>query len=350
MSSNGTRVRRPREARKSVLVTGGAGFIGSHLCEALLEQGHRVTVLDNLSTGRSLNMLRLQAASNFRFCEGDVADEAVVDRAVSGSDVVFHLAAAVGVRLILENPIDSFRSNVVGTENVLKAAVEHGTAKVLIASTSEVYGKVARIPQREDDDVLLGPTSYSRWSYAACKMLDEFLGLAYARLGAPVVCFRLFNTVGPRQTGEYGMVVPRFVQAALERRPLQVHGDGSQSRCFLHVSDAVDAILRLEQAPEAVGHVFNIGSTESVTILELAHRVLAATGRDDAGPATVLVPYDEAYAVDGFQDIRARRPDISKIHSFTGWQPRRTLDDILRDVIASHAAADEDDVAALAAV
>jgi UDP-glucose 4-epimerase len=275
-----------------------------------------------------------------------VSDEGVVDRLVGECDVVFHLAAAVGVRVILEDPIGSFRSNVVGTDNVLRAAVAHGVSKVLIASTSEVYGKVARLPQREDDDVLLGPTSFSRWSYAACKMLDEFLGLAYAQRGVPVVCFRLFNTVGPRQSGRYGMVVPRFVEAALRGRPLEVHGDGSQSRCFLHVQDAVDAILRLERTPAAVGQVFNVGSTESVTILELAQRVLRTVGRHERDGATVFVPYDEAYAVEGFQDIPARRPDISKIHDLTGWKPKRNLDWILLDVLADQHASTNLELAA----
>jgi UDP-glucose 4-epimerase len=333
MASNG---RHATRRHRSILVTGGAGFIGSHLCEALLTRGERVTVLDNLSTGSEANLRRLESAPGFSFRDGDVSDEALVDELVGDHDVVFHLAAAVGVRLILEDPIGSFRSNVVGTENVLRASVKHDVEKVLIASTSEVYGKVTRLPQREDDDVLLGPTSYSRWSYAASKMLDEFLGLAYAQRGAPIVCFRLFNTVGPRQSGRYGMVVPRFVQAALDGTPLQVHGDGSQSRCFLHVQDAVDAMLRLEQAPHAVGHVFNIGSTESVTILELAQRVLLTVGHRNSHPATVFVPYEQAYEIEGFEDIPARRPDISKIHTCTGWQPKRNLDRILRDIIRTH--------------
>lgn len=336
MSTNGSRARVLRQAQQRVLVTGGAGFIGSHLCEALLDRGQRVTVLDNLSTGTPANILHLEGNRGFEFRKGDIADATLVEKLVSRHDVVFHLAAAVGVKLILADPIDSFRTNVLGTETVLRAAVDRGV-KVLIASTSEVYGKVAQIPQREDDDVLLGPTSYTRWSYAACKMLDEFLALAYARRGARVVCFRLFNTVGPRQTGEYGMVLPRFVDAALTGKPLVVHGDGSQSRCFLHVRDAVEGILRLERSARAVGHVFNIGSTESVTILELANRVIAAVGvNGDAGPTTVFVPYEEAYPHHGFQDIPARRPDISKIQTFTRWRPKLTLHDILRDVIASH--------------
>jgi UDP-glucose 4-epimerase len=350
MSTNGSRTPALRRARPRALVTGGAGFIGSHLTEALLERGYSVTVLDNLSTGTPQNILHLEGVRGFQFCKGDIADRTTVEKLVARQDVVFHLAAAVGVKLILADPIESFRTNVVGTENVLRAGARSG-AKVLIASTSEVYGKVAQIPQREDDDVLLGPTSYSRWSYAACKMLDEFLALSYARRGAGVLCFRLFNTVGPRQTGEYGMVVPRFVDAALSGRPLVVHGDGRQSRCFLHVRDAVDAIMRLERTPRALGHVFNIGSTESITILELAQRVIAAVGPDgDSRPSAVFVPYEEAYPYHGFQDIAARRPDISKIRSFTKWRPTLSLDDILRDVIESRGAERADSVADLAAV
>ncbi|MCW2976140.1 MAG: nucleoside-diphosphate-sugar epimerase [Actinomycetia bacterium] len=321
-------------AKRRALITGGAGFIGSHLAEALLEEGYAVTALDNLTTGCLENVEQLVADDDFELVGGDVTDELLVDELVREHDVVFHLAAAVGVKLILADPIESFRTNVLGTESVLRGAARHDT-KVLIASTSEVYGKTVATPQSEDDDVLLGPSCYSRWSYAACKMLDEFLGLAYAREGLPVVCFRLFNTVGPRQTGHYGMVVPRLVDAALHGDPLPVHGDGSQSRCFLHVCDAVQAILRLNRSPRAVGQVFNIGSTESVTIADLARRVIAAVGI--AGHEEDLIrfmPYEEAYPGGGFEDIRCRQPDTSKIRSLTRWRPRRTLDDILRDVVA----------------
>jgi UDP-glucose 4-epimerase len=327
-----------RTPRRRALVTGGAGFIGSHLVEALVAEGDVVTAIDNLSTGSVRNLAALESESRFDLVVGDVGDEQLVDRLVAESDVIFHLAAAVGVRLILADPLGSFRSNVLGTESVLRAAAERGT-KVMIASTSEVYGKVATLPQREDDDVLLGSTSFSRWSYAACKMLDEFIGLAYARRGLPVVCFRLFNTIGPRQTGTYGMVVPRFVDSALRGEPLQVHGDGSQSRCFLHVRDAVEAIRRLEREPRCVGEVFNIGSTEPVTILELAHRVLEAVNVDRTG-MIFTIPYEEAYPGGDFEDIVARQPDIAKIHSATRWRPRLSLDAILRDVIAEHTAAE----------
>ena len=338
---NGHRVGVLRQApQRRALITGGAGFIGSHLAEALLADSYHVTALDNLSTGSTANIDHLGSEHHFDLVVGDITDEELVERLVASHDVVFHLAAAVGVNLILADPIESFRTNVLGTESVLRAASGTGT-KVLIASTSEVYGKVARMPQSEDDDVLLGPTSFSRWSYAACKMLDEFLGLAHARRGLPVVCFRLFNTVGPRQTGTYGMVVPRFVEAALRGMQLQVHGDGTQSRCFLHVADAVNAIVKLSRAQRAVGHVFNVGSTESVTILELAHRVLAAVGAGQDPSLIAFVPYADAYPGGGFEDIQARRPEIKKIRAFTRWRPRQTLDDIIRDVVATHAPARE---------
>jgi UDP-glucose 4-epimerase len=327
---------RRHTSTKRVLITGGAGFIGSHLAETLLADGCRVTALDNLSTGSMRNLSHVENEAGFDLVVGDVCDEALVERLTAEADVIFHLAAAVGVRLILADPIESFRSNVLGTESVLKASETHG-AKVMIASTSEVYGKVVRIPQREDDDVLLGPTSFSRWSYAACKMLDEFIGLAYARRGLPVVCFRLFNTVGPRQTGTYGMVVPRFVDAALRGEPLQVHGDGSQSRCFLHVRDAVEAIRRLEHNPRCVGEVFNVGSTESITIMDLAKRVLRTADVDDPEMIS-LVPYSEAYPDGDFEDIKARKPSLAKIRAATNWHPRLSLDTILQDVMAEREA------------
>ncbi len=321
--------------RRRALITGGAGFIGSHLAEALVERGDHVIALDDLSTGETANLTALADTPLFDLVIGDVVDTAVVDRLIGDVDVVYHLAAAVGVELILSDPIQSFRTNVLGTESVLSAARRHGT-KVLVASTSEVYGKVTHLPQREDDDVLLGPTSFSRWSYAACKMLDEFIGLSYVRHGVDVVCFRLFNTVGPRQTGRYGMVVPRFVDAALAGKSVPVYGDGGQTRCFLHVRDAVEAIARLEAAPAAVGRVFNVGSTESVTILELASKVLAAVGRDE--DAVALIPYDEAFPNGDFEDIRDRMPAIERIQAATGWSPSFTLDDIVRDVVEDRAA------------
>ena len=331
---------RLRSRQRRALITGGAGFVGSHLAESLLELGYAVTALDNLTTGRRENVEHLLGEPSFELEIGDVVDSRLTSALVSRADVVFHLAAAVGVKLILSDPIGSLRTNVLGTESVLRAAHDC-RVKVLVASTSEVYGKAVRLPQREDDDLRLGATSLHRWSYAAGKMLDEFLGLAYARLGLPVVCFRLFNTVGPRQTGAYGMVVPRFVDAALCGEPIYVYGDGSQSRCFLHVLDAVKAIVQLERSESAPGNVFNIGSTESVTILDLARRVVAAVGASNGGcPSQIaLLPYADAYPEGGFEDIRRRLPDISKIRLLTDWRPRLALDDILRDVIMARAEA-----------
>src|SRR3990172_6657866 len=258
-----------------VLITGGAGFIGSHLAEKLISDGHHVTVIDDLSTGRFSNIEHLVSHPNFRFAIDTITNEMVLDRLASECEVIYHLAAAVGVMLIVEKPVHTIETNVMGTEAVLKAALRY-RAKFLLASTSEVYGKGNRVPFREDDDVVLGPTSRSRWSYAASKMLNEFLALAYYReKGLPVVIFRLFNTVGPRQTGQYGMVVPRFIRQALAGESLSVYGNGEQSRCFLHVHDAVEAIASLSECSEAVGGVFNIGSTEEVTIRNLARKVLS---------------------------------------------------------------------------
>jgi UDP-glucose 4-epimerase len=319
---------------RKVLITGGMGFVGSHLAEVLLDQGDRVTLLDNLSTGRADNIRHLEGHPNLRLAIHDVNAGVELDEFVANSDVVFHLAAAVGVKLIVENPVDTVSINVAGTERVLQAAARHGV-KVLIASTSEVYGKATKLPFSEDDDIVLGPSSRSRWCYAASKLVDEFVGLGYfQQKQLPVVIFRLFNTVGPRQSGQYGMVVPRFVQAAIEGKALSIHGDGSQSRCFTHVRDAVAAINALSVCETAPGQVFNIGSTQPVTILELAERVLRAVdgpGAADAGRLT-FVPYDEVYGP-GFEDMKRRMPDIAKIGAHTGWSPQRTLDDILQDVI-----------------
>ncbi len=307
------------------LITGGAGFIGSHLAEAMLADGHQVTIIDDLSTGRFENIAHLRGRAGFRFAIDSITNEIVLDRLVSECDAICHLAAAVGVDLIVRHPTYTIEANVMGTEAVLKAAARY-RVPVLLASTSEVYGKGIRVPFQEDDDVVLGPTSRSRWSYAASKMVDEFLGLAYHREhGLPVVIARLFNTVGPRQTGRYGMVVPRFVGQALRGEPITVYGDGRQSRCFCDVLDTVRAIQGLIAHPGAMGRVFNVGSTEEVTIEELARRVKEVTG---SGSPIVYVPYDQAYAP-GFEDMRRRVPDTRRIQDLLGWRPTISLDETL---------------------
>jgi len=316
---------------RTVLVTGGAGFIGSHLADALLRQGHRVLVIDDLSTGRIENIQHLRSRSDFHFARASVTDAVVLDRLMSEAGTVVHLAAAVGVQLIVERPVHTIETNVMGTEAVLQSALRYG-CRTLLASTSEVYGKGARIPFAEDDDVLLGNTSKSRWAYATSKMVDEFLGLAYAReYGLPVVPFRLFNTVGPRQAGQYGMVVPRFVRAALDGSPIHVYGDGSQRRCFCDVADVIQAISGLMVHPEAPGVVFNIGGKEEISILSLAERVKTLT---HSSSEIRFVPYSEAYAP-GFEDMQRRIPDTSRIERLLGWRPERALDQILTGIIES---------------
>lgn len=313
------------------LITGGVGFVGSHLAEVLLGAGHRVSVIDDLSTGRQENVAHLVAYPQFSLTIDDIRHEETLERLTAGCEVLVHLAAMVGVDLVMREPVRLLETNLGGTEAVLRAARRHGV-KTLIASTSEVYGKGARVPFSEDDDVLLGATSKHRWAYAASKMVDEFMGLAYHReYGLPVVIFRLFNTVGPRQTGRYGMVLPRFVQAALRGEPLRVFGDGSQRRCFGHVQDAARAIVALAEAPQAVGRVFNVGSTEEISILGLAQRVIELT---ESQSRVVLVPYDQAYP-DGYEDMARRVPDTRRIREAVGWQPRRSLDEIILDVAES---------------
>lgn len=317
------------------LVTGGAGFIGSHTVEALLAQGHHVTVLDDLSTGSSDNLASVTAHPQFTFQRGSVLDTRAVARAADGATDVIHLAAAVGVFLIFERPVELIESNLRGTENVL-AAARRNHSRVLLASTSEVYGKSPQIPFRETDDVVLGSTQKSRWSYAASKMMDEFMGLAYhQQYGVPVTLVRLFNTIGPRQVGNYGMVVPRFVRQALRDQPLTIYGDGSQARCFCDVSDVVRALLTLAAAPDSAGNVFNIGSTEEITIAELANRVVARTG---SRSHITFTPYEKAYAA-GFEDITRRVPDTSALRALTGWQPAHSLDDSLDRIVAHERAA-----------
>ncbi len=317
------------------LITGGAGFIGSHLAENLMARGHAVSVVDNLSTGRPSNIAHLLSRSPFHFARANILDEVVLDRLASEADVVVHLAAAVGVKLIVERPVHTIETNVMGTEAVLKAALRY-RCRVLIASTSEVYGKGSRIPFAEDDDVLLGTTKNQRWAYAASKMVDEFLGLAYFReYGLPVVVLRLFNTVGPRQTGRYGMVIPRFVRQALRGEPLTVFGDGTQRRCFCDVRDAVRALIGLAEHPQAVGQVFNVGGTDEISIGDLAARVLKATG---SRSEIKFIPYAEAYGA-GFEDMQRRVPDISRVRALIGWEPALYLDDTIaavRDYYHTH--------------
>ncbi len=311
------------------LVTGGAGFIGSHLCELLLQQGHHVVAIDNLSTGRLGNIQHLLHSPGFQFVRESITNSQVLDRLTSEADIIIHLAAVVGVKLIVEDPVNTIATNIMGTEAVLTTANRYG-CKVMLASTSEVYGKGFKVPFNEEDDTVMGPTSHSRWSYATSKAIDEFLGLAYYhQFKLPVVVMRYFNTVGPRQTGRYGMVLPRFVRQALAGDPLTIYGDGEQSRCFSDVADIIDATVKLAEHPKAVGQVFNIGSTEEVTIRQLAEKVIVATGSQSK---IIYVPYEEAYAP-GFEDMRRRVPDLERIHNLIGYEPRYTLDDTLQRVI-----------------
>jgi nucleoside-diphosphate-sugar epimerase len=311
------------------LITGGAGFIGSHLSEALLDKGHEVLILDNLSTGSIDNIAHLKGRPGFEYFIDSVNNEPLLAELIDRSDVVFHLAAAVGVKLIVEQPVHTLETNVHGTEVVLKHANKKKKL-VFIASTSEVYGKSTDVPFRETADLVLGPTSKHRWAYACSKLIDEFLALAYWKeKKLPVVIVRLFNTVGPRQTGQYGMVLPTFVRQALAGQPITVFGDGTQSRSFTYVGDVVDALVRLAHEPRAIGDVFNIGSTSEVTIGELAARVKKMT--DSASPIE-KVPYDVAYEA-GFEDMPRRVPDIAKIQSLVGFAPKMGLDDIIRSVV-----------------
>jgi UDP-glucose 4-epimerase len=312
------------------LITGGAGFVGSHLAEALLERGDEVHVIDNLSTGSIENIEHLKTRPRFHYAIDSVLNEPVLAELVDRVEVVFHLAAAVGVRLIVESPVNTIETNVHGTEMVLKLANKK-RKKVLLTSTSEVYGKADAVPFREDGDLVMGPTSKGRWSYACSKAIDEFLALAYHKeKRLPVVVVRLFNTVGPRQTGRYGMVIPNFVKQALLGHPLTVYGDGSQSRCFTFVTDVVGQLVALAEDERAVGEVFNVGNDrEEVTILDLARRVKERTRTKGE---IVLVPYDQAYE-EGFEDMHRRVPDLSKLRALTGYEPHVHLDEILDRVI-----------------
>ncbi len=310
------------------LITGGAGFIGSHLADALLERGHDVAVIDDLSTGSLDNLTQARESPRFRFTNETIRNESVMDGLVSECDVVYHLASAVGVDLIVRQPVEVIERCVLGTAMVLKVAARHGK-KTLLTSSSEIYGKSTRVPFAEDDDRLVGPTTKSRWSYSSSKAIDEFLALAYSKeYGLHVVITRLFNTIGPRQKGRYGMVVPRFVRAAAGNEPIRVFGDGTQSRCFSYVGDVVRALVDLMGEQAAIGLVVNVGSEEEVSIMELAERVKRITGSHSE---IVTVPYGEAYEA-GFEDMRRRVPDLTRIRELIRYEQTVELDEIIRMV------------------
>jgi nucleoside-diphosphate-sugar epimerase len=311
------------------LITGGAGFIGSHLAEALLREGHEVSIIDNLSTGSINNINHLKGTPGFHYNIETITNEPVLAELIDQSDVVFHLAAAVGVKLIVEEPVHTIETNVHGTEVVLKHANKKKKL-VFIASTSEVYGKSVTVPFHEDADLVMGATAKHRWAYACSKAIDEFLALAYYKeKKLPVIIGRLFNTVGPRQTGQYGMVLPTFVRQALAGHPITVYGDGTQSRSFTYVGDVVGALIKLVGQPNSIGQVFNIGNSEEITIRQLAEKVRSMTRSESP---IVLIPYDEAYE-SGFEDMPRRVPDITKINRAIGYHPRVPLDDIIATVI-----------------
>jgi len=325
-----------KTATKSVLITGGAGFIGSHLAELLLARGFKVSVLDDLSTGTRANIAHLLPNPRFHFAQADVGNEVVLDRLASEAHTIVHLAAAVGMHLMVERPVHTILTNTRGAEAVLNAALRYGCVTFL-ASTSEVFGKGIKMPAGEEDDVVVGPPGKSRWSYAVSKMVDECLGLAYHReYGLPVTIGRLFNTVGPRQRGNHGMVVPRMMRQALEGRPITVYGEGTQRRCFCDVRDVVQAIWLATQNPAAQGNVFSIGGQSEISILDLARKIrMVARSRSDI----VRVPYEQAYGP-GFEEVERRVPNLTKIASLSGWRPRITLDETLvqvRDWSMAHA-------------
>ena len=317
------------------LITGGAGFIGSHLAEALLDRGDEVHVIDDLSTGSIKNLDHLRANKRLHVVIDKVENTSVLAELIDRADIVYHLAAAVGVRLVVESPVRTIETNLKTTEVVLEHAAKK-KKNVFFASTSEVYGKREVQPCREGDDLIIGPTDKGRWSYACSKAIDEFLALAYAReRGLPVIIARFFNTVGPRQTGRYGMVVPSFVRQALAGQPITVFGDGNQARCFGYVGDVVGAVIKLADTPAAYGKVFNIGNEQEVSINELAERVIRHTG---SSSTIQRIPYTEAYG-DGFEDMRRRVPDLTKIRDAIGYRPRVSLDDIIQRVVAFHKSA-----------
>ncbi len=325
------------------LVTGGAGFIGSHLTDRLLEDGHRVHVLDNLSTGRLDNVRHWVDHERFTLTVGSVLDEHTLEQCVESCDRIVHLAAAVGVKRVMERPVETIQTNVGGTENVLELARDH-EKQILLASTSEIYGKAMQTTPSldalsEEDDWTLGATSKRRWAYACSKAMDEFLAQAYYdEYGLPVTCVRFFNTVGPRQSSRYGMVIPNFVERALEDRPIEVHGEGTQTRCFTHVHDAVRAVRKLFEVPAASGEIFNIGQPDEISIKQLAERV-----RDLSGSSSELtyIPYEDVYGP-GFEDMKRRTPDISKLQATIDFEPVFSLEDILQDVIKDVASREEE--------
>lgn len=335
-----------QDAMGTYLVTGGAGFIGSHLCESLLARGHRTLIVDDLSSGRIQNIAGIRSNRRLEFVPESISNRAVLAELVDRADAIFHLAATVGVFNIIESPVGTIENNIGGTELVLKMAAKK-RKKVVITSTSEVYGKANAVPFREDGDLVFGPTSKSRWSYAASKVVDEFLALAYWReYRVPTVIARLFNTIGPRQIGRYGMVVPRFIKQAASGQKITIYGSGQQSRCFSYVSDIVEWLIRLADDDRAVGEVYNLGNPEEVTINELARRVCVATG---AAPAFEHVPYSVAY-LEGFEDMERRVPDVTKIVSLTGRAPSVSLDDALRRTAEWFARETAEEAVALAAV
>ena len=312
-----------------VLITGGAGFIGSHLAEKLLHRGDSVIAIDDLSTGSIENIRPVLNHEKFEFIFGSVRDQVLITPLVDRCDVIYHLAAAVGVQLIVDRPVHTIETNIHGSEVVLGLANTY-RRKILLASTSEVYGKNSRIPFNEDDDTLLGSTRFTRWSYACSKMIDEFLALAYHdQYGLEAIVCRFFNTVGPRQTGQYGMVIPRFVQRALQGKPIEIYGDGRQSRCFCNVSDVVDALLKLIECDDAIGEVINVGSNESVTIEELADKVISMASSDCEKR---FLSYEQAYGRP-FDDMLQRVPDLSKIAGLIGFNPKKSLEETLLEVI-----------------
>lgn len=315
---------------KNVLVTGVAGFIGSHLADAYLQAGWAVTGVDDLSTGRLENLQTATQFPHFEFFHDDITDDTVIQKAMARSDLVVHLAARIGLKLVIESPLKTLESNVKGTEVVLRHAALR-RIPVVVASTSEVYGQTTKFPSQEDDPVTFGSPTVGRWSYACSKAFDESLALAhYRENGLPVTVVRLFNTVGPRQSSRYGMVIPRLVRQAIAGNPVTVYGDGSQTRCFCHVREVVDGLMRLAQEPRAIGDVFNLGNPQEITVLDLAMRVIR-----DAGSSSQIeyVPFDRAYS-GGFEEIMRRIPDIGKIRALIGFEPKQDIDDIIRDVIA----------------